>query len=87
MGGVYSRSSWWSDNLSVEKGVFSSRTGLCSRCLEMRLSLARGFARFRTVRGWPRRQKMVRKNVSRMLSSNGPGEPLMGSAHNFFPTK
>lgn len=33
------------DCLSVENGVFSSSTGLRSKCLEIRLSLARGLAR------------------------------------------
>ena len=44
--GVYGMSSRDSDCLSVEKGVLIGRTGLCSRCLEIRLSLARGLARF-----------------------------------------
>lgn len=35
------------DCLSVEKGVLISRTGLFSRCLEMRLNLERGVARAR----------------------------------------
>ena len=39
---MYSTSSCLPDCLSVENGVFSSRTGLCSKCLEIRLSLARG---------------------------------------------
>lgn len=43
----------------------------------MRLSLARGFARFKTVRGWQRRQKIVRKNIARMLSANEPAEALI----------
>lgn len=34
-------SSCFPDSLSVEKGVLISSTGLWSRCLEMRLSLAR----------------------------------------------
>ncbi len=39
------------DCLSVEKGVLISRTGLFSRCLEMRLNLERGVARARGVLG------------------------------------
>ena len=57
---LYSRSSGLSDCLSVENGVLISRNGLCSRCLEIRDSLARGVARATEVRGrGVPRQKMV----------------------------
>ena len=56
------------DCLSVEKGVFSSKKGLCSRCLEMRDSLARGEARINDGRGLPPRQKRARGNAARMAS-------------------
>ena len=49
--GVYSRSSDSFESLSVEKGVLISSCGLCSRCLEMRESLARGGARAKGGRG------------------------------------
>lgn len=37
--------------LSVENGVLISNRGLCSRCLEMSESLARGGARAKELRG------------------------------------
>lgn len=52
-----------SDCLSVEKGVLISRKGLCSRCLEIRDSLARGVARVKDVRG--PRQKTIGRNAAR----------------------
>ena len=55
------------DCLSVEKGVLISRKGLCSRCLEIRDSLARGVARAKDVRG-PRQKKVVGRNAARMTS-------------------
>ncbi len=48
--GLYGMSSCSVDCLSVEKGVLISRTGLFSRCLEMRLNRERGVARVKNRR-------------------------------------
>ena len=51
--GVYSGSSCFLANLSVENGMFNwTWSDLSSRCLDMRLSLARGLARLKDVRGF-----------------------------------
>ena len=51
--GVYSGSSCLLANLSVENGVFNwSWSDFPSRCLDMRLSLARGLARLKIMRGF-----------------------------------
>ena len=52
--------------LSVENGVLISRRGLCSRCLEMSESLARGGARAKDLRGL--RQRREGNLVARMTS-------------------
>ena len=66
--GVKSRSSCPLDSLSVENGVFISKRGLFSRCLEMRESLARRGARANEGRGL--RQRRERRMGSRMTSAN-----------------
>lgn len=65
--GVYSRSSWLPACLSVENGVLISNKGLCSRCLEMSESLARGGARAKTWRGF--RQRREGNLAARMTSA------------------
>ncbi len=57
--GVYSRSSWAPACLSVENGVLISKRGRCSRCLEIRLSLARGGARAKEERGLRQRREGI----------------------------
>ena len=65
--GVYSRSSCLAACLSVENGVLISRRGLCSRCLDIIESLARGGARAKEWRG--RRQRRVGNLAARMTSA------------------
>ncbi len=69
--GVSSASSSLPANRSLEKGVLNSKRGLCCRCLEIRLSFARGLARFRDVRGrGVCRQR--RRGIARMTCATAP---------------
>ena len=63
-------SSCFPDSLSVENGVLISSTGLWSKCLEMRLSLARererGLARAKDYEGYSARMTSLPKRGTKV---------------------